>query len=450
MKQFLRVFLVLVLAAGTSASVAQTNKWREIHKVKKKETIFGIAREYGITIDELKQANPEMTAPDYQLKKGTYVFIPYPQPAVTTPPPAAPVSPQPKGITDRPVRLGIMLPLHDDNGDGRRMVEYYRGVLMACDSLKKEGVSVDVHAWNMAEDANVSHILADPDAEKLDMILGPLYSAQMAALSDFSEKHDISLVVPFSIQAPQLLTNRHVFQVWQSAAALNDAAIVRFMKQFKDYHTIVVDCGDSTSTKGVFTAGLRRQLEMNGVEYSLTSLKSSETSFLKAFSRTKSNVVVLNTGRSQELSVAFAKLNNLTMNNPSILVTLYGYPEWLGYTRAQMEKFYRYGVYIPTPYYMNLTSQQAQRFQTKYRWNFHQDMMNAAQRFAAAGFDHTMFFVKGLRRQGKSFLGEKGSVSYQPLQSPLQFERMGTGGQQNRTLLLVHYTPDHQIEILNK
>ena len=32
----------------------------------------------------------------------------------------------------RTVRLGVMLPLHDLNGDGRRMVEYYRGVLMAC------------------------------------------------------------------------------------------------------------------------------------------------------------------------------------------------------------------------------------------------------------------------------------------------------------------------------
>ena len=46
----------------------------------------------------------------------------------------------------RALRVGVMLPLHDVNGDGRRMVEYYRGFLMACDSLKMEGISIDVSA----------------------------------------------------------------------------------------------------------------------------------------------------------------------------------------------------------------------------------------------------------------------------------------------------------------
>ena len=44
------------------------------------------------------------------------------------------------------VRVGIMLPLHNDNGDGRRMTEYYRGVLMACDSLRADGISIDIRA----------------------------------------------------------------------------------------------------------------------------------------------------------------------------------------------------------------------------------------------------------------------------------------------------------------
>ena len=136
MKFFGKVlFVSAIMAFVSSMTYAQSNKWREIHKVKKKETVFGIAREYGISIEELKKANPEMEAPDYQLKKGTYIFIPFPAPVTENPVIAAPPVPQVNGITNRPVRLGVMLPLHDVNGDGRRMVEYYRGVLMACDSL---------------------------------------------------------------------------------------------------------------------------------------------------------------------------------------------------------------------------------------------------------------------------------------------------------------------------
>ena len=49
------------------------------------------------------------------------------------------------------IKVGVMLPLHDINGDGKRMVEYYRGLLMACDSLKAEGITTDVYAWNVEE-----------------------------------------------------------------------------------------------------------------------------------------------------------------------------------------------------------------------------------------------------------------------------------------------------------
>lgn len=71
------------------------------------------------------------------------------------------------------VRVGIMLPLHNDSGDGRRMTEYYRGVLMACDSLRADGISTDIRAWNVAEDTDINAILQDPDAADRDLIIGP-------------------------------------------------------------------------------------------------------------------------------------------------------------------------------------------------------------------------------------------------------------------------------------
>ena len=215
-----------------------------------------------------------------------------------------------------------MLPLHDINGDGRRMVEYYRGILMACDSLKKEGISVNVHAWNAAEDCDINKILNDKAAADCDLIIAPLYSKQMDALSDFVEKNDIRLVIPFSINAPQLLTNQNIFRIWQSPTEVNESTIGHFLDRFKGYHPIFIDCNDSTSKKGLFTAGLRRQLEQRDIQYSLTNLKSGESDFSKAFSRTQPNVVILNSGRSQELGVAFSKINGLRVNNPELNITM--------------------------------------------------------------------------------------------------------------------------------
>ena len=447
MTRVLRYFLFFA-AFCLSVSVAMAQEGEQIrglHKVKKKETIFGISRMYDITIEQLVKANPEMNAPGYELKKGAVLKIPYPTQTVETPV-AKPSEDDADDVRKRAIRLGVMLPLHDINGDGKRMVEYYRGVLMACDSIKKLGISVDVHAWNAAENADINKILSDDNAAKCDVIIGPLYSKQMDAMSAFVEKHKIKLLIPFSINAPQLADNKYIYQVYQSHTFQDAATIEHFVKGFKNYHTVIIDCNDSTSQKGSFTSALRRQLEQENMECSITNLKSGESDFSKAFSRTKPNVVILNTGRSPELGIAFSKLNGLKVTDPDLLINMFGYTEWLMYTRAHLENFYKFNTYVPSVFYYNPLSSSTKRLQQKFRWNFHTDMQNSLPRFAITGFDHAYFFLTGLHREGKKFLGEKSNPDY--VQTPLQFERYGNGGLRNHTQLFVHYTPDNRVETI--
>lgn len=460
MKRLFRYFGLLAIAVFLSDSVmAQNAKWREMHKVKRKETVFGIAREYGLTIDELVKANPDMSQPGYELKKGDYIFIPYPT-ATAAPKTdvsaqqsrsvnAAPPATMSKGNVDirqRAVNVGVMLPLHDDNGDGRRMVEYYRGVLMACDSLKALGISVNVQAWNVAEDSNINKVLKESDAAACDLIIGPLYSKQTKALSDFAKAHRIKLLIPFSINCPEITGNPNIFQVYQAPEEFNEEAINRFLKRFAGYNTVIVDCNDTTSRKGIFTFGLRRRMEAMGRNYSITNVKSTEAQFAKAFSSTLPNVVILNTGRSPELNLVFAKLNNLTTNNPQVSVSMFGYTEWMMYTKYALDNFYRYNVYIPAAFYLNPLSAQTARIQTKYRWNFHTDMMASLPRFAVTGFDHAFYFIKGLHMYGDSFNGST-KVGYSPIQTKLFFQRVSaSGGYKNTHMQFVHYTPGRRIE----
>ena len=448
MTRVLRYFLFLAalwLIVGV-ASAQESGQIRGLHKVKKKETIFGISRMYDITIEQLMKANPEMNAPGYELKKGDVLKIPFATQQV-----AAPVVKEPDvdavdDVRKRAIRLGVMLPLHNINGDGKRMVEYYRGVLMACDSLKQRGISVDVHAWNAAEDGNINQILNDEAAAKCDLIIGPLYSKQMAALSAFVEKHKIKLLIPFSINAPQLADNKYIYQVYQSHITQNSATVEHFVKGFKNYHTVIIDCNDTTSNKGEFTSALRRQLEQQKMTCNITNLKSGESDFSKAFSRTKPNVVILNTGRSPELGVAFSKLNGLKVTDPDLVITMFGYTEWLMYTRTHLENFYKFNTYIPSVFYYNPLSASTKRLQQKFRWNFHTDMQNNLPRFALTGFDHAYFFLMGLHREGRKFLGDESNPDY--VQTPLQFERYGNGGLRNHTQLFVHYTRDNRVETI--
>ena len=429
---------------------AQDAKIREMHKVKKKETIFGIARQYEISIQELIEANPEMNEPGYELKKDAFIRIPFKKDAKQTDvvKPLETITPVAAKSSKDVIRLGVMLPLHDINGDGRRMVEYDRGILMACDSLKKLGVSVDVHAWNTPDNEDIAPVLREKAARQCDIIIGPLYSKQMDQLSEFVAKNDIRLVIPFSINAPQLQTNRNIFQIYQSPTTLNEASISQFLNKFSGYHPVFVDCNDTTSQKGNFTFGLRRQLEARGIAYDITKLKSSEAMFAKSFSKSQPNVVILNTARSAELNVAFAKLNSLTTMSPGLKITMFGYTEWMMYTKYQLDHFYKYNVYIPAYFHYNPLKSRTLRLQQKYRWNFHQDMMDRQPRFAITGFDHAMFFIQGFQKYGKDFTGVPGQLNYEPVQTPLKFERQGNGGFCNRQLVFVHYLPEQRVETI--
>mgnify|MGYP002855210558 CR=1 FL=1 len=445
----MKCFLLATLLLTAAVADGQTMK---THKVKKKETIYGIARENGITIDQLIKANPGMEAFDYKLKKGDIINIPEPQPqptVVLTPEkPSEPVVDSRSDLRRRALRVGVMLPLHNQNNDGRRMVEYYRGWLMAVDSLKRMGNSVDIYAWNLPEDGDVRPLLLNDDAARCDLIVGPLYTKFVPQLSNFVTKHNSRLLIPFSIRAnDELAANARIFQVYQSPTQQMEQTARRCTEYFSSHHFVIVDCADTASTKGFFTTRLRKQLEQRSAQYSLTSLQSKDTDFANAFSRKEPNLVVLNSARSQDLVAVFGKLSSVVVNHPEVQVSLFGYTEWLTYANRHLSNFYKYNVYIPSHFFLNQSSDKTQHLQRLYRKNFSQDMLNTQPRFALTGFDHAMFFLQGMHRDGISFNGD----SERPfVQTPLKFKRVEGGeGLQNSAYMFVHYKPDHSIETVN-
>ena len=267
MRRYFRLILCFCALLIATAVAGQTIKWQELYKVKKKDTIYGIAKKFNITIDELIRANPAMQKADYALQKGDQLLIPYPatKPATATTPATKTANASAQGSTthkraaDGTVRIGVMLPLHNVDGDGQRMVEYYRGVLMACDSLRSQGIATHVYAWNVPIDANVQQTINDDNARQCDIIFGPLYTKQVKPIGDFCRKNGIRLVIPFSINGNDVAQNEHIYQVFQTPAQQNEASINAFVQRFKGRHIVIVDCNDTTSRKGVFTFNLRKR-----------------------------------------------------------------------------------------------------------------------------------------------------------------------------------------------
>ena len=355
--------------------------------------------------------------------------------------------------SSKKVRVGIMLPLHNINGDGTRMVEYYRGVLMAIEDLKKQGVSVDVRAWNVPEDADVVKLVLKDGTTDCDIIFGPLYSVQVKILADFCRAYDVKMVIPFSISNNEVENNAYIYQVYQRPTDLEKSAIDAFVNRFaesQDNHFIFIDCADPQSTKGNFTSQLRQRLESLGLTYNLTSVNTPLEQFAKAFAGNQQNIIVLNSEKSPALNKVYKKLDELQANYQNVHVTMYGYTDWMMYEKYNTEKYFRYDTYIPTTHYFNEASVKTRELLSRYRSAFETDMQYALPHFALTGYDQAMFFISGVLTYGKKFTGSKWQAPKLPaaIETPYKFERTAKGGFINKSFMLIHYKPSRQIESL--
>ena len=177
-------------------------------------------------------------------------------------------------------------------------------------------------------------------------------------------------------------------------------------------------------------------------------MNSSLEQFAKAFQPSKQNVIILNTGRSPQLTAVLNRLDEFDSKFPGASISLFGYTEWLMYAKYNLERFYKYDTYIPSTFYYNAGSARTQSLEKKYAAWFHQPMMVAQPRFAITGYDHGMFFIQGMKKHGDNFNGDRQQVNYQPVQTPLHFVKTSRGGYKNRNFELIHYTFNHQIETI--
>ena len=456
MKKIIALLVLTLFCLPALEISAQTNKWRDIYTVKKKDTIYGIAKAYGISIEELKAANPEMNAVGFSLKKGDFVFIPFSKPVATTQvnnsKPTTQITqttPTSNEFQNRSIRIGVMLPIHNLNGDGLRMIEYYRGMIMACDSLKRQGISTNIHAWNVPQEADIRQTLLENEASKCDIIFGPLYTTQVKALANFCQANNIKMVIPFSINGDDVATYKHIYQVYQSPEDQNEMAVGAFLQRFQGYHPVFIDCNDTTSSrKGAFTTALRKRLDERKIKYNLTNLKTPDEDFLKAFSTKEPNIIILNTSRSPELNSTYVRLNKIIQVRPELKLAFFGYTEWLMYAKAYKEYYHRYETYIPTVEWYNERSARTKSLERDFKSKFDAEMQDRLPRLAITGYDQTQFFVRGLYEHGRAFKGARTESKYLALQTPLNFRQVGTGGYKNSSFILVHYKTDNGIETI--
>lgn len=445
-----------------SETAAQTSSgkktdWRDMHKVERKETIFSISRQYGISEEELIAANPELKKG--KLKRGSFLFIPYPaskQPAKEAEKTPARIPSNEELFAQNKqslkkiqnIKAAVLLPFTEgkNRDEQMRMVEYYEGFLMAVDSLKRQGVSVNLYTYDTKGKSDVAQsILAKEEMKNMDIIFGPAHAANVKTLAEFAEKNQTRVVVPFSPEVEQVFKNPYIYQVNTPQSYLYSEVYEHFLRKFSKANIVFLDAGTGQNEKAEFIKGMKNELKTNQVAYKHIS-NSDTLKILAAIDSTRENIFIPTSGKDLSLTRLIPQLTQIRRSYPNVDLHLFGYPEWQTYTQDYLASFYELDTYFYSSFYTNNLFPAAVRFTQEYRRWYSKDMANIFPKYGMLGFDTGYFFLKGLAQEGSQLENNLNRVQVTPIQTGFKFERVNNwGGFINRKVFFVHLTKDFEL-----
>ncbi len=421
--------------AKTAKATEQKPKYTE-YKVKRKDTAYGVAKSFGLTVEQLYEANPEMKAEGYKLKKGTVLLIPDAEELAKA-----------KGLGD--IRVAVILPFKGDGVENVRSVEFYRGLLMGIERLKDEGLNVCLNAYaEPAPDAAAAQLMLKVMETKPDVVIGGVYPCHFSDISSVSSA-TTKVVIPFSSKVRQVESRPELYLLNTPAAMEVPLECDLFLASFKkDSRVIILQSGGTE--RSAFNTILSDRL--TAAKYSVIRLSAStsaETLKLNLGSKTKGRVVVVSDATTENAAkVAMTRVRELRALLPGVEISLVAPCEWLPLAAGSLKKeIHEADTYILAPAYFYPHTTAARAFTDAYQKWFGGGLLDREPRMAPLGYDLALSFLGGMRQHGRSFATQHSAANAaKVLQSNIGFVKAApNGGYVNRSMWLVHFKPDMSI-----
>ena len=415
--------------------------------VKKKETFYSIAVANGLSVAALEAANPGVTS----LKEGQVLNIPVREvPAQTV----ADASAAPTGdksvaeatadsvmvaAADKSVSLAVMLPFmlneESPSKNACRYTEFYKGLLLAVDSLRNNGTPIHVTAYDTEGSVlKVREALTDSTFRRHNAIIAPDNSAQMAILAEYGKNNNVKVVNTFIVRDDSYLTNPDMVQANLPSQLMYRKAIDALMERFENATPVFLNIKGTTGDKTDFVGELRKSLDAKGKTYMEVEADGRLTvADLKPLPADGNYVFVPATGRQADLNKLMPGIIEWRDQAVTPTVQLFGYPEWTTFRGETLENMHNLNTTVYSRFYTDEESARTKDIDARYKQWYGARMENAVPRLGLLGFDTGMFVIPYMLNGGDKYDG---------VQNGYYLVRSGeNGGAYNDALYFVTFRP---------
>lgn len=472
------------------------------HKVIKGETMASIARQYGLTVRELRRENRDIRFPQV----GDYLRIPGMKAPADKPglPVAAdtlPVIPDDQVIyLERPAEftpvtslsgsfdVAVLLPFYlSENArrteidsskslKGKKIykvinrsddwiyprslgfVEMYEGILLAADTLRALGLNINIHVHDIESDTvGVTRLIRSGRLDRMDLIIGPVHSNNLSIVASYAGGLGIPVVSPVQLNNNLLLASNPLLFMASSSLEVAQNAIAGKMRDYYNSNIVLIH---SDTSGGYQDIGGFRDMIVN----ELSSIMPFEEIRLKdmvfysrsvfgndsinrlahALSERTGNVVIIASENAPVMSESLTDIHTLTRKFD---LTVFGYPSMRYLDNFDHKICFDLGLMIYSPYWIDYAQKDVMQFNSDFRAKFITEPSEMS--YAWQGYDIVYYFLSGLALHGKEFLSHPEIHNPDLLHTEFNFRRRtNNDGFENQELFLIRYSNNYDLELL--
>ena len=435
------------------------------YEVQRGESYASIAKDNGITEQELKAANPDIK----KAKKGKTIVIPKPFTERVTGEMATIsldelrnyYAPRINDLYDNlvgkrlenEVNIAMVLPfqLHKSAPPKQAYLytDYYKGFLLALDSVSHiTDKRINLKVYDTQHNLNVTDsILALPELKMMNMIIAPSEPQQLARINAFGKANGVPVMNCFTTKNEDYLDNPYVYQVNTPTNEMIHNVMRWFDEKFTDYNVIFLVAGGDNDTE--MFEHMRKHI--TGKKYPTATINvNGDVSFNTISNQMNpgSKYVFIPSSGDKNLVQKYIKALKQAKNERfDCELSLIAYPECVLYLKDYQTDLQDVDTYMFTRFF-NAKGFRTRDLEAAYKTNFGGEPLQAVPHMAIYGYDTGMYLLKSLGADG---IINNETPLYKGIQTSFKWERGDNWcGYTNQAIEIVHFSTDHQITVYVK
>ena len=321
-------------------------------------------------------------------------------------------------------KMALMLPFSSGSSSpSANFLDFYAGVLMALEDLRKDGTNISLKVIDMADYASAEQMMAVTPAD-LDFVIGNFSQQSIEPAAQWCDKHHIPLISPLD-QKVESSVYDHRYLVNAPLSSSTQAMRLAESMEYNPRRDNVVLVCENTDQAGQFCIDVMASLDSLNIPFTTVraGVGRSAESIRPALVQGKRNLIVITTEKESLASDAVRNISSLVRGGNYEIET-YASHRIRRFEAIDSDALKNCNARFAMGYYVDYNDDQVQDFVRRYRALYNSDPGN----FSFQGYDITLYFGSALKRYGSDMINGIAHYPSQGLQLNFKFDRRNENG----------------------